>query len=122
MIAIVAMVVAIGLIIFYSSNIRDFLNSIMHGNEEWGAEKIESANFATSQLRTYIIACWDRYEKKYTQNKICYVLLGSVSNVDSAALVNSLDPPASVDISKFDKSKNTTIIKTMSNGIMVESS
>jgi len=120
MIAIVAILIVVSLMGFYSEQIKDFFNGIFYKNEYSGAEMINSTSFTTSQLKTFIMACWDKYGKKF-QSKICYVLTGDVSSVDSSALINSLDKPASVDISKFDKFKKTTVIKTMSKGVAVES-
>jgi predicted DNA-binding protein YlxM (UPF0122 family) len=120
MIAIVAILIVVSLMGFYSEQIKDFFNGIFYKNDYSCAEIINSTSFSTSQLKTSIMACWDKCGKKY-QNKICYVLTGDVSGVDSNALKNSLDSPLSVDISKFDKSKKTTMIKTMNKGVIVES-
>lgn len=120
MIAIVAILIVVSLMGFYSEQIKDFFNGIFHKNDYPGAEIINSTNFSTSQLKTSIIACWDRYGKNF-QGRICYVLTGDVSGVDSASLKNSLDSPLSVDITKFDVSKRTTVIKTMNKGVIVES-
>lgn len=120
MIGVVAVLIVISLIGFYAEQIKDFFNGIFHKNDNSGAEIISSASFSTSQLKTFIMACWDKYGGKY-RSKICYVLTGDVSGVDSSALINSLESPASVDITKFDNSKKATVIKTMSKGIIVES-
>lgn len=122
MIAVVVMFVAISLILFYSDDIKKFLLGLTHPNDDSSAIKVESPSFPTSQVRTYIISCWDKYKMTSYKDKICYVLLGSVSNVDTSVLSNSLDSPSMVDMSKFDKSKTTTIIKKIINGTAVESS
>jgi hypothetical protein len=119
-IGVVAILIVISLIGVYSEQIKDFFNGIFHKNEYPGAEIINSTSFSTSQLNAFIIGCWDRYGGKY-QSRICYVLTGDVSGVDSSVLINSLEKPASVDISKFDNSKKTTVVKAISKGVMVES-
>jgi len=120
MIAIVAILIVVSLMGFYSEQIKDFFNGIFYKNEYSSAEIINSTSFTASQLKTSIVACWDKYGGKY-RSKICYVLTGDVSGVDSSALINSLESPASVDITKFDNSKKATVIKTMSKGVAVES-
>jgi hypothetical protein len=112
--------VIIGMILFFSGNIRDFLKNLFQGNETNGAVVMESSSFSTSQIRTFIKACWDRYGSSRA-GAICYALKGSVNNVDINSLVDALGSEGIVDITKFDNTKNTTVIKSAGKTILVES-
>lgn len=120
LIVFVAAIVAITLIIFYSDQIKSYLYSVTHGDQQFITERVESENFSTSQVRTYIMSCWDKFGKS-GKNVICYALLGNVSSVDTSVLIDSLDPPNVVDVSRFNQSSNITIIKRVDNGVRVES-
>ena len=117
----VAALIAISLIIFYQDQIKEVINKLIHPDSDSGAITVNSTEFITSQVRTYIITCWDKYKKVSSQGKVCYYLIGDVFNVDTTVLVISLDQPAIVDISGFDRTKDNTEIKTTRNGIIVES-
>jgi len=117
----VAALIAISLIIFYQDQIKEIINKLIHPDSDGGATTVNNTEFSTSQMRTYIITCWDKYKKVSFQGKICYFLMGDVSNVNTTALKDSLDKPTIVDISGFDITKDTTEIKTTRNGIIVES-
>jgi hypothetical protein len=122
MILVVATIVVISFIVSYSEQIREFFVRLKNTNKDYGQKVINcDSSCTTSQLKTFIIACWEKYKKMGYKNEICYALLGDVSKVDENVLKNSLEQPNLVDISKFDKSKKTTVIKALSNGIIVES-
>jgi len=113
-IVLVAGMVAIAMILFFSENIRDFLSNLFQGNKTKGAILIESSSFSTSQLNTFVKACWDKYHEKLDIKEIvCYVLKGDVAFVDSSYL--------NADTSKFDNFKNTTIVKSVRGQIVMES-
>ena len=114
--------VVISLVLYFNDEIKMYV-------ENWFKEKpvkaeiIEANQFSTSQVMTYMRACWDRTGERFKEGVICYILKGSVSNVDSALLTNAVSEPASVDINKFDPSKNVTMIRfeDVGNKIIVES-
>lgn len=114
--------VVINLIFFFSEDIKRFLEVHM-GREGVKAEVIESEEFSTSQLKTFIRACWEKTGETFREDVVCYILRGSVSGVDPTALKNALEPPASVDVSNFDPSKKVTLIRfeDVGNRVIVES-
>jgi len=121
MIAIVATLIVISIISFYKDSISNFFNNIIHPPSGPEAEIINSTSFNTPQIKTFIMACWDKYQKKANQGIVCYVLLGDASGVNSNDLTSSIILPGTVNIRKFDNSKKTTVIKTVRGGIAVES-
>jgi hypothetical protein len=120
-IALVATLIVISIISFYKDQISNFFNNIIHPQNGPEAEIVNSTSFTTSQIKTFIMACWDKYQKKANQEIVCYALLGDVSGVNSSDLASSISLPGTVDIRKFDSSKKTTVIKTVRGGIAVES-
>lgn len=115
--------VAIGMIFFFSGSIREFLNNLFNpGGGTNGGEIIESSSFSVSQVKTFIKACWDKYQNvPYQKTVVCYVLKGDVSGVDPNSLPDALGPGKPVDITSFDNTKSMTIIKNTGNKILVES-
>jgi Flp pilus assembly pilin Flp len=122
--SVVAMVV-IGLVFTFSDDIKRAFKNIMNKDEQGvKTEIVESETFTTSQIKTYITACWSKTGEKYEGDVICYILKGDVSGVDGNTLKDALESPAEVDINKFDSSKTGTIIRfeDIGNIVYVESS
>lgn len=106
----VVALVVISLVIYFSNEIKQYLKGWMKEKVETKAEIVESQRFSTSQVITYIKACWDKTGEKFEEDMVCYILKGDVSEVNAELLKSALEPPAQVDVSKFDNSKTTTII------------
>ena len=115
--------VVVNLLLFFSDEIKRFIKSSFEEKGEVKPEIIEASKFTTSQLIIYIKSCWDKTGEKYEGNAVCYILKGNVSSVDESLLEECLKPPATIDLSKFDKTKNVTIIRfeDIGNRIVVES-
>lgn len=107
----VVAIVVIGMIIYFSDEIKKYVGGLLKPKEEPKTEMIESGSFSTSAVITYVKSCWDKTGVNFEGDTICYILKGDVSGVDTELLNNSLDPPAQVDISKFNPSENTTFIE-----------
>ena len=122
-ILLVAAGVIINLLFFFSDEIKRFIRSQMEEGEEPQTEIVEAQAFTTSQVLTYIRACWDKTGERFEKDVICYILKGDMSNVDPALLVTAVEPPATVDVSKFDPTKGVAIIRfeDIGNKIVVES-
>jgi len=121
-ILLVVAAVVISLVLFFYNDIKRFVKSWLEG-EKPKAEVIEASKFSTSQVITYIKACWDKTGERFDENIVCYILKGDVSGVDTDLLQNALRSPAQVETSKFDPTKNVTIIRfeDIGNKVIVES-
>ena len=117
--ALIIGLIVIGMILFFSDEIKQFLKNVFQTDGTEGAVNIESSSFSTSQVKTFIKACWEKYHG-YTKKAICYVLKGDVSGVNSADLSNAIGT-GYVDTTKFDSSKAVTLVKSTGKGILVES-
>lgn len=121
-ILIVVALVIIGMMIFFSNDIRSYIDRWIHKPSP-KTQVAEAKSFPTSQVMNYIRACWDSTGVDFHEDTICYILKGDVNGVDPAMLVNAVGSPAQVDASRFDPTKNTTIIsfEDVGNIIKVES-
>lgn len=115
--------VVINLILFFSDSIVIFIRGFMQPDKTPKTDIIESNQFSTAQVKTYMKACWDRTGERFDEDVICFVLKGDMGNVDKDSLTNAIDSPALVDVSKFDKSKNVAVIRfeDIGNRIILES-
>lgn len=122
-ILIVVALVVIGLMIYFSDDIKKFVENLFKEEPEPQAEIVESSKFSTAQIRTYMRACWDKTGEKFRKDVICYILKGDVSEVDTDLLSTAVEAPAQVDLSKFNPLKNVTIIRfqDLGNKIILES-
>jgi hypothetical protein len=122
-ILLVVATVVISLVLYFSDEIKMYVESWMNPGEGPKAEIIESSQFSTSQVKTYMRACWDRTGERFKKDVVCYILKGDVSGVNADDLKNAVETPASIDTSKFEQLKNVTIIKfeDVGNKIIVES-
>ena len=122
-ILLVVAAVVISLVLYFSDEIKMYLENWMKGNDEPKTEIIESPQFTTSQVKTYMRACWDRTGETFRKDVVCYILKGNVNGVIAGDLTNAVEQPASVDTSKFDRFKSVTIIKfeDVGNKIIIES-
>jgi len=122
-ILLVVATVIIHLVLFFSDRIKEFIKDYMSKEPEIKTEVVEATGFTTSEVMTYVRSCWDKTGERFNGNVVCYVLKGDMSNVDASLLPNAVEPPAVVDVSKFDASKNFTIIRfeDVGNRIILES-
>ncbi len=122
-ILLVVATVVISLVLYFSDEIKMYVENWMKPDEGPKAEIIDSSQFSTSQVKTYMRACWDRTGERFKKDVICYILKGDVGSVNVDDLKNAVESPASVDTSKFEQLKNVTIIKfeDVGNKIIVES-
>lgn len=100
-----------------------YIENWMKPDEGPKTEIIESNQFLTSQVKTYMRACWDRTGERFKKDVVCYILKGDVSSVNADDLKTAVESPASVDTNNFEQSKSVTIIKfeDVGNKIIVES-
>lgn len=115
--------VVINLVLFFSDRIVIFIRGFMEPDKTPKTDIIESDQFSTAQVKTYMRACWDKTGERFDMDVICFVLKGDMSGVDKDSLANAADPPASVDVAKFDKSKNMAVVRfeDIGNRIILES-
>ena len=121
-ILVVVALLVINLMIFFSEEIKNYIRNFF-GKGEFKTEIVENPSYSTSQVMTYMRSCWDRTGEKFHEDVVCYILKGDVSGVDPSLLLNAVEPPATVNNSKFDPLKTTTIIRfeDVGNVIHVES-
>jgi len=120
-ILVVMLLIAIGLIIYFSNNIKEFLNNFFQNKEPQGGIVVDSPTFSSSQLKTYIKACWDKYGNKTYSETICYILKGNVNGVDPSSLTSTLQSSDLVDTTKFNNQNSLTVVKDTGRKIAVES-
>lgn len=122
-ILIVVALVVIGLVIYFSDDIKNYLKNWLGKSNEVKVQKIEADSFSTTQVMTYIRGCWDMTGENFHEDVTCYILVGDLSGVDKYALGNTLSSPAEADVSKFDPSKTMVIIsfEDVGNIVHVES-
>jgi len=113
--------VVINLLFFFSDEIKNIIWG--YTEEKIKTEDIESNEFSTAQVKAYIRICWGKTGERFQEDFVCYILRGSVINVNPTSLTNAVEPPAYVDISKFNINEDMTIIKfeDVGNKIIVES-
>lgn len=109
LILLVLALVVMSLIIYFSDSIKEYIRKTF-SKEKIEAKIIEAKEFTTNDLRMYVRACWDRV-RNIREDTICFILKGDFSKVDTNAISASLDFSAILDVSKFDKSKTTAIIR-----------
>jgi hypothetical protein len=122
-ILLVVAAVVISLVLYFSDEIKMYVENWMKGDEGPKTEIIVSTQFTTAQVKTYMRACWDRTGERFRKDVVCYILKGNVNGVFAGDLTNAVEQPASVDTINFDPSKKVTIIKfkDVGNKIIVES-
>lgn len=122
MILLVLALVVSNLIIYFSNSLKKFIGSHFE-KKEFETETIESKEFTTQQLMTYIRTCWHRTGEKFDKDVICFILKGDVSKVKKDDLIYAVEFPAVVDVSNFDPIQKVTIIRFQHLGkvIVIES-
>lgn len=118
----VVAIIIINLTLFFSDKIKNFISIFTNPSGKFKTELIESKEFSTSQLITYIRACWDRTGENFEEDVVCFILRGDMSKVDVLSLGNALTYPASVNTTKFDNSKNFAIVRfeNLGNRVILE--
>ena len=113
--------VVINLLFFFSDEIKRIITGYTE-EEEPEVEIIESSEFSASQIKTYMKACWDKTGGSFQEDVVCYILRGSVIDIDPISL-ESIDIPATIDLTNFNSSKSVTVIRfeDVGNKIIVES-
>jgi hypothetical protein len=113
--------VVLNLIFFFSDDIKRIIGGFTKGNEPKPIE-VEADKFSTSQVKTYMRACWDKTGERFQEDMICYLLRGDVSGVDPKSLAD-IGYNVTVDTSKFIRTQKVTIIRfqDVGNKIIVES-
>lgn len=114
----VVAVVVIGLVIFFSDDIKRIIGDWFNRKDN-KTEIVEADSFSTSQVVTYIKSCWGKTGEKFDDDMVCYILKGDVNGVDVGLLSGSLDPPAQVNTEGFETDKDTTIIRFVNLGNIV---
>ena len=113
--------IAIGLIFFFRDNITKFFANFFNTDQTDGGRVVNSTSFSESQVKTFIKACWDKYNSTHINEVLCYVLQGDVRNVQPDSLLTALDSKDLVDITKFNNQIAVTFIKSTGRKILVES-
>ncbi len=116
--------VVINLVFFFYDDVKRYIEtSVFKREKDVQTEKIEQDSFSAVEVRIFVRACWDKTGERYEKDVICYILKGDVSGVDGSDLVGAVDSPAQVDVTEFDNSATSTIIRfeDISNKIIVES-
>jgi len=118
---IVVAMIAIGLIFFFRDNIRKFFENFFNTDQTDGGRVVNSTSFSESQVKTFIKACWDKYNSTHINEVLCYVLQGDVRGVQPDSLLTTLDSKDLVDVTKFNNQIAVTFIKSTGRKILVES-
>jgi len=113
--------IAIGLIFFFRDNIRKFFENFFNNTQTDGGRVVNSTSFSESQVKTFIKACWDKYNSTHINEVLCYVLQGDVRNVQPDSLLTALDSKDLIDVTKFNNQIAVTFIKSTGRKILVES-
>ena len=107
-ILLVVALVVINLILYFSNEIKPIIHPMDKG--EVKTEIIEAKSFSTSQVATYVRACWEKTGPTYDKDEVCYILKGDTTSVDKELLKNLVKDIAIVK-DDLNLSKNIIVIK-----------
>jgi hypothetical protein len=115
-ILLVLAMVVISIIIYFSDDIKKFINKLM-GKQEVKARDIKQTEpFSSGQILAYAFSCWDETGEKYGEDATCFHLYGNFSKVDKDWIKKQFlqrypEGRPKIDLSNFDTSKDYAIVK-----------
>lgn len=93
--------VMIGIIFYFSDEIKFQVGRLFKEETVVKTQEIERDSFSTSQVRNYIKSCWLMTGEHYDEDVYCYILKGDLTGVDEAALgVEGVTVEVNADFSK----------------------
>jgi hypothetical protein len=111
--------VVIGIIFYYSDEIKGSLSSLSE-KENPETELFEAEYFSESQVNTYIELCWAKTGEKFNKDFMCYILKGDLSSITPSELEGEFD--GYKVIADFNNSRKILVIRfeDIGNKIIVE--